>query len=254
MPEDSGLNQITTIRLPGGAEVAFVDWSDKPSYSTCDLAHGFTLQQLDMFAYTRGDQVPSAAPGGFTAASRSSTDADTNQQTPASMASTEERMIYSIKPEYMALTADATQNNVFDFTTAAPRDGTGEPVPNPVMLAWLHFRLLLTLEISQKFYQRSGLGYYNTGFGVHGSGGSMAVAAGAGRNYATSGQPSQDAVRGFVVPQYMGGQEKFNVQLNNPGGLPVNFGLSENGAVAANLLAVIRLRIYLEGLYKRPVS
>jgi len=82
----------------------------------------------------------------------------------------------------------------------------------------------------------------------------MDTAAGAGRNYATQGLPSQEAVRSYVVPQYMGGQEKFRVFVSNPGGNPVNFGNSENNAVPTNTDAVLRLRVYLEGLYKRPVS
>jgi hypothetical protein len=38
------LNTITTIRMPDGKQVAFVDWSDKPLFSTCELVHGFTRQ------------------------------------------------------------------------------------------------------------------------------------------------------------------------------------------------------------------
>lgn len=251
----TGLNTITKIRLPSGTEVAFVDWTDKPVFSTCDLAHGFTLQQLDLFAYTEGEQVPSAAPAAGPATARTATKADTNAQAPGSMASTEERLIYSIKPEVFALTGvTPQQGQPFDFNAAAPATATGDPIPNPVFLGWLNLRLLLRLEISQKFYQMSGFGYYNTGFGVNGAGGTMATAANAGRTYATPGLPSQEAVRGFVVPQYMGGQEAFTVTLANPGGQAVNFGNSENGAVNDNLAAVARIRVYLEGLYKRPVS
>jgi hypothetical protein len=52
----------------------------------------------------------------------------------------------------------------------------------------------------------------------------------------------------------MGGQEKFRVYLSNPGGGAVNFGNSENGSVDTNENAMMRVRVYLEGLYKRPVS
>mgnify|MGYP000603175695 CR=1 FL=1 len=38
----SAVNQIATMRLPNGKEVAFVDWSDKPLFSSADLRSGFT--------------------------------------------------------------------------------------------------------------------------------------------------------------------------------------------------------------------
>jgi hypothetical protein len=247
------LNTITTIRLPDGKEVAFVDWSDKPVYGTCEFVHGFTQEEIDLFGYTEGDPVPAAAPTATIL--RTATQADTIIEAPGSMASTEERMIYAIKPELFALTADpVNQQNQRDMATASAREGTGEPIPNPSMLGVLNQHLLLSLEISQKLYASSGLGYFNAGFGVHGAGGTMGLAAGAGRTYATNGLPSQEAVRSYVVPQYMGGQEKFRVFISNPGGAPVNFGISENNAVATNEDAVIRARVYLEGLYKRPVS
>ena len=56
------LNTITTLRMPDGKEVAFVDWSDKPVYSTCELVHGFTREEIDLFGYTVGDNIPTAAP------------------------------------------------------------------------------------------------------------------------------------------------------------------------------------------------
>lgn len=247
------LNTITTLRMPDGKEVAFVDWSDKPVYSVCEMVHGFTREEIDIFGYTEGGTIPTAAPTATIA--RTATEADTSLEAPGSMASTEERMVYAIKPDPMVLTAEPpNQQGQRDMNTAIATPGTGQPVPNPAMLGILNLHLLLSLQISQKVFAQSGLGYFNSGFGPHGAGGSMGTAAAAGRNYATMGLPSQEAVRSYVVPQYMGGQEKFRVFVSNPGGNPVNFGNSENGAVATNEDAVLRLRVYLEGLYKRPVS
>lgn len=248
------LNTITTIRLPDGQQVAFVDWSDKPVFSACDLVNGFSRQQIDLFGYTIGGQVPAAPPAGGTAAQRTATARDTNLAAPGSMASTEERLIYAVKPEIFALTADDPVGTRWDMDTAVERSGTGEPIPSPVMLGILNRALTLTLQITKKNYVNAGLGYFNTGFGVHGAGSTMGAAVAAGRTYATPGLPSQEAVRSYVVPQYMGGQEKFKLFLQNPGGAPVPFGQSENGAVADNTNAVANLRVYLEGLYKRPVS
>ncbi len=238
--------------MPDGEQVAFVDWSDKPVYSTIELIHGFQRQEVDFFGYTIGDPVPVTAPLPVTA--RTSNAGDTNLEAPASMASTEERMVYAIKPEIFAMSVDPEEQGRFDAQTATTNENTGEPIPNPVMLGTLNLNLLLTLEISQKRFARSGLGYFNTGFGVHGAGSTMGTAVAAGRTYATPGLPSQEAVRSYVVPQYMGGQEKFRLFITNPSGGAVNFGNSENGSVDTNVEALARIRCYLEGLYKRPVG
>ena len=244
------LNTITTIRLPDGTQVAFTDWSDKPVFSSVELCHGFTQEEIDIYGYTLGDPVPAAPPAGLAAIQRSSTDRDTNLAAPAAMASTEERLIYAIKPEVFYLRTDAPENNQVDMESATAVDGTGMPLPGPVFLAQLNRSLLLTLEISRKIFARAGFGYFNAGFGVFGWGNP----AEATRSYAVNGLPSQEAVRSYVVPHYMGGTEKFRCYLTNPSGLPVNFGNAELAAKDADTDAVARIHVYLEGLYKRPVS
>lgn len=246
-------NFITKVRLPNGTEIGFVDWSDIPLHSTCDFAHGFVLQELALFGYTEGEQVPAAAPAGVAALRRTATRFDTNGQVPGSMASTENRLVYSVKPEYFALTAEDV-GPPFNFDSAVSTPSTGEPMCNPVMLKTLQHALMLRLEVSQKFFQQAGLGYFNTGFGVLAGSSTTTGAAALGRTYANAGLPSQEAVRGFVVPTFLGGQEAFKVSVLNPQGRAVNFGNSENGAVDTNTAAVVQMRVYLEGLYKRGVS
>jgi hypothetical protein len=248
------LNMITTIRLPDGQQVGFADWGDKQLYGSGDFAHGFTQQQTTFFGYLKGQAVASAPPAGLASVPRTATDRDTNLEAPGAMASTEERLVYALKPEFYMLTADEPVNNKFNFESALPRTATGEPIPNPVALGWFFWLTLLQLKISQKEYIRAGTGYFNPGFGVFGNGGTMGLAAAAGRTYANAGLPSQEAVRAFVVPQYMGGQEKFELNLLNPTATPVNFGLSENAAVADNENAVMQIRVNVDGLYKRPVA
>jgi hypothetical protein len=48
------INQITTMRLPDGTEVAFVDWQDKPLFSSVDLLANFTDTEVDAFTYVGG--------------------------------------------------------------------------------------------------------------------------------------------------------------------------------------------------------
>lgn len=246
----SELNTITKIRLPDGSEVAFVDWSDKPVFSTVELCHGFTTQEIDIFGYTLGDPVPAAPPAGLAAIQRPSTDRDTNLAAPAAMASTEERLVYAIKPEILYLQTDAPENNTVDMETATSVDATGQPIPNAVFLGELNRACLLTLEISRKIFMRAGFGYFNSGFGPSG----FTTTGDGARSYVNNGLPSQEAVRSYVVPQYLGGTEKFRLYISNPGGLPVNFGNAEPDGAAVNTNAIARIHIYLDGLYKRPVS
>lgn len=238
------LNTITKLRYPDGREVAFVDWTDQPLFSTCDLLTGFTRQEINLFQYTVGDSVPAAFPGA-TATQRTATEGDTNLSTPGSMASTEEFLVYAIKPEVFQQQIDAPAPNP-DFTTAVPVSGTEQPTVEATRLAWLQLRLLLTLEISQKEYAHAGFGYFNTGFGVS----TLSIVS----SPATNGSPSQEAVRSFVIPQHMGGQEKFRVVLSNPGGLPVNFGNANSLDQGDNADLTLRVRVLLDGLHKRPVS
>ncbi len=71
---------------------------------------------------------------------------------------------------------------------------------------------------------------------------------------ANQGHPSQAAVRTLVVPMHIGGQENFRVRLRNPTANPVNFGADLNEPVDVNENRMVSVRVYLDGLYKRPVS
>jgi hypothetical protein len=238
------LNTITTLRLPSGKEVALVDWTDKPLFSTVDLQHGFTQQEINLFQYVVGDQVPAYSPAASTR--RTATLNDTNLSTPGAMASTEEMLVYSIRPEYFWLLNTVT--NVFTAQTV-PAGGPAIPY---APLSELHRRLVLELEVSQKVYAQARLGYYNTGFGAQAT--VAQTVNGGARTFANHGVPAQDAVRTFAIPHHIGGQEKYRVSLVNPGGGAVNFGIDASGAAIAQAFPVATITIYLDGLYKRPVS
>jgi hypothetical protein len=253
---DSTLNTITKLRLADGREVAFVDWTDQPLFSTCEYQHGATIQEMNLFNYVIGDQVPAAGPAGAITR-RTSNENDTNMAAAGSMASTEEMLVYAIKPEVLQMTLGTTRN----FTTWAITDQTGEPIPTPVCYGVLNALLKLNLEISQKVYASAGFGWFNSGFGVVNAGRSQAGDADTGRGYANNGVQSQEAVRSFVISQHIGGQEKFRVQLLNAGGVALNIGNAENNAqkldnesTGALATSMVRIRIYLDGLHKRPVS
>ena len=243
------INQMTTMRLPDGAEVAFVDWQDQPLFSTVDLLANFTDTELDAFTYVVGDRVPASANA---TVSRLATERDTNVSTPGSMASTEEMLVYAIKPEVLELrTAPGTPTDL----TSVSSVGANLPTPQIQRLANLHHALLLRLIVSQKVEQGAPLGYFNAGFGPYGTWQTVPGAAGATPTTgATQGLPSQEAVRSFVIPIHIGGQEKYRVSLVNATGAAVPSGFTTDAGGVDDPLTVHQVRIMLDGLYKRPVT
>ena len=245
-----GQSQITQVRLPDGRNVAIVDWTDKPLFSTIDLLSGYTDQEIECFTYNVSDNVSSSS---NITTRRVATERDTNVATPGGMASTEEILIYNIKVEPFEFQAAASPNTA-DATLFAT-DLPGLPIPQPQTLAILNQYSLLRLEISQKIYAEAGVAYFNTGFGPFISGARNSAAAAPGAStplaFANLGLPSAEAPRSFSIPHHIGGQEKYRVVLANPTGSTVTFNGS-SGAAAAR--TAVTLRILLEGLYKRPVS
>ena len=240
------INQITRMRLPDGSEVAFVDWGDIPLFSRAWMLDSFTDSEVNFFTYLVGETVSATS---NCAGVPTATENDTNVATAGAMAGTEEMLVYSIKPEYYAFEAGGQGNNEIDTATVAL---TGQPMVNQPSMALLHAQLLLRLEVSQKTYVEAGLGYFNTGFGPFGPMvGTPAAAALSSR--AIAGLPSQEAVRSFAMPTYIGGTEKYRVYLSLFADA-CNFGRSEAATPLDITDYLVSVRIYLEGLYKRPVS
>jgi hypothetical protein len=239
------INQITTMRLPDGTEVAFVDWQDKPLFSSVDLLANFTDTEVDAFTYVVGDEVPATVNA---TTRRLATENDTSVSTPSSMASTEEMLVYAIKPEVLESELQTPGDpNSYAFTEG------GQPAPRTNRLAVLDFYLVLRLIVSQKIEQSAPLAYFNSGFGAMAS--AMAnQSAAAVSSRGGYGLPSQEAVRSFVIPIHIGGQEKYRVTLLNARGVAVPSGQDELTPPADNTDIMHTVRIHLDGLYKRPVS
>ncbi len=253
------LNTITTVKLPDGQEVNIVDWTDRPIYSSCDLQTGFTAQEMSLFQYTVGGTVP--AFGTAPTTGRTATDRDTNVQAPGSMASTEEMLVYAIKPEISFFITD-TPNDMTTMSYFGVGVPIGFPQPTAEGLAVLGNLLMLELEISQKSYAYASLEYFNTGFGVFGRTMNALLSDGiAVQSAGNLGWPSQNAVRSFVIPHHMGSQEKYRVNLLNPSNInggAVDFGMvlsaGEEPDFDLNAGVAATIKINLDGLYKRPTA
>lgn len=246
------LNQIVKIRYADGREVALVDWTDTPLFSTIEVRHGATAEEMVFFQYTVGDPVPGYATPPIPL--RTASERDTNLAVPGAMASTEEFLIWSIRPEVFALdlldTTEPLHPASFD-DNGNPLGNLTLPTPSVKMLDVLALRCLLDLEISQKFYSKASFGYYNWGAGAFGW-----SACPSGANLGFKGLPSQEAVRRFGIPAHIGGQEKFRLSLKNPAGVPLELG---NGSSSCdddepNPNRYARIVAHFDGLYKRPTS
>jgi hypothetical protein len=241
-----GQSQITNIRLPNGSVVSLVDWTDKPLFSTIDLLSGFSDQEVEAFSYVVSDNVSSSS---NVSTRRVATEGDTNVATPGGMASTEEMLVYNIKVEPFQLQApvgDPGNATTWGFGSE------GLPIPEAQNLGILAASTLLRLEISQKIYAEAGFAYFNTGFGPFIS---TIGAANIRQTFANQGLPSAEAPRSFSIPHHIGGHEKYRVVLVNPTGAPVLFRLAGGGVPGGGQPQIaMRVRILLEGLYKRPVS
>jgi hypothetical protein len=243
-----GQSTITNIRLPNGSVVSLVDWTDKPLFSTIDLLSGFSDQEVEAFSYVVSDNVSSSS---NVTTRRVATEGDTNVATPGGMAATEEMLVYNIKVEPFQLRApDLTSSGnatLWDF------EAEGLPVPEAQNLGILAASTLLRLEISQKIYAEAGFAYFNTGFGPFIS---TIGAANIRQTFANQGLPSAEAPRSFSIPHHIGGHEKYRVVLVNPTGAPVLFRYANGGLPQGptDPRIAMRVRILLEGLYKRPVS
>lgn len=239
-------DQITTLRMPNGTEVQFVDWQDMPLYSTADLLSGWSDEEVTLFTYVEGDRVSTTSNA---TTRRTATKRDTNMATPGSAAGTEEMLVYSIKPEIFELQTDG--DPATDVATSAIR-AVGQPQPRAINLGRLHDTCTLRLIVSQKIMHEAGFGYYNNGFGtqVQVQGGALIAAT---RTYASQGFQSQEAVRSFAIPIHVGGTEKYRVVIVNPTGATVNW--TDEAATPASVAAIVlKARVYLDGLYKRPVA
>lgn len=236
------LNQITKVRLADGREVAIVDWTWRPLYSTIDTLTSWTDLELRAFVYSGGDPITIST--NMTVRETASL-MHTNVKTPAQMDSQEEMLVYAIQIE-MYLMAEGDGAIESDLAVGGLLVSPFNGFPGPMSV--LHQQCIGELEVSEKEYQQGSIGRFPTGFGVFGS-----VSTGSdvqiGQN--NNGLPSNEAVEMFPVPVHIGATENYAFILYNPQGTAVVY-RDLTGAEIAD--AVMRLRINLLGLHKRPAG
>jgi hypothetical protein len=238
------LNQLTKIRLADGREVLIVDWTWRPLYSTVDTLTGWTDMELRAFTYSVGDPITVSA---NMTVRETATLMHTNIKTPAEMDSQEEMLVYAIQIEMYAMAEDTAASEIqADLSIGGVLAAPTPLFPNFISI--LHQQCIGELEISQKEYQQGSLGRFPAGFGIFGN---LSTGSDITVGQFTNSSPSYEALDMFPVPVHIGSTEKYAFIVHNPMGRAVTY---RDGAGAEVATAVMRLRINLHGLHKRPAG
>lgn len=233
------MSSFNSVRLPDGTEVSLAEWLHQPVWSTCEFDNAAAID-LRLFNYTRGGTVSSV---GLT--KRQATDEDTNLVKKKAMNQDEALICFAITYEVFGLSAaqDASSLNVAPIPTIQSADlrrlqrdlqfellvGAGIKKPQVgVPFAWLH--------------QSIGPNYFASGDAGTGTVTRIDVATG-GRIFAQN----QEQLR---LPVYIGGFGE-NARPGNSMFFQAKLYNAYNGAITG-LSQDCRIRIYLDGLRKRP--
>lgn len=239
------------LRGHDGQEVAFVDFQDRPLYSTADFLNGWSDEEVEFFQYRKGERV--AGTSNITT-SRTATERDTNIAVKGQMSGTQEGFVFSIQPEIFLFNTDA--EDPVNATTWTVDGSIGLPFPRAVHLATLAAFCTMKLTTAKQVVHQVGFGMHNTGagavtFGSY-SGGSLVEAE---RSLGNQGVPGHGSVRSFAVPFHIAQNATFSVTLQNPTGRTINW-LDESDSPAPSAIenALIQIRVNLGGFFKRGVT
>lgn len=236
--------QVREVILPDGQKVVPADWtSAEPLWSTIEVSAGqFPL--LRAFSYSAGADVPGSI------GPRIATDCDTNLQGQGSVLPENEELIcYNLAIEVFKL-GTALSTDYFP-------DADNPEVPLPDMLR-MQRDLVITFKIAAiKEYTHATMGYFPAGTGVAYamSGGLTKISSGqTGVAVANNGSPSPADVRVFSSPLYVAGGESFSIDVSAGPGEVVGLNLAPDTAEAPQSPGRMRMRMFLDGLRRRPVA
>lgn len=234
---------IREIRLPDGTNLKIDEWIHWPSFSTIEFA-AYSKINLRAFSYIAGQQVPSE---GLT--KRTADDADTNSTVRNRTNQDEALVIYAATYEAFGLSAAA----------ADPRIAPADAVVLAARVPQVSRHNLLALQRSLLFELFVGANVnkpqarvpfsripQSVGPVVHGTT-IASVAAGptltlGAADYGTAGRVSSTNQWRWEIPVYIESDRVFYVKVSSPEG------------ALADVNQDIRLRIWLDGMKRRPVA
>lgn len=236
------MTQLYQIRLPNGCMVAPGDYTAaEPLYSTIEVAPGaFTI--LSAFSYGRGGDVPGSV------GPRASNYADTNLEGEGNrLPENEEIFIYSLAIEVFML-------GVEDTNEAIPP----AQAPDMSLLNMLRLQRDLFVETrigtDAKRYTHAPMSWFPGGTGAYQWNAGALTPAGTGYMAGSNGMPNTYDARQLASPLHIDGGETFGVDVKPGPGQVVGLNLDQTPPVAGTVQGRARLRIFLEGLRRRPMA
>lgn len=238
------MSQLYQIRLPNGQMVAPGDWTvAEPLYSTVEVAPGpFTV--LTAFSYGRGQDVPGSV------GPRQSNYADTNLEGEgARLPENEEIFVYTLAVEVFLLGEEVG-------TAVTP------PSTAPFISIWNMLRLQRDLLVmtrigaDAKRYTHAPLSFFPGGTGVlqYTAGGLTPLAVPTGFANGNNGGVATYDARQFASPLHVAGGETFGVDITAGPGQVEGLDLDQTPSAPTVVQGRARLRIFLEGLRRRPIA
>jgi hypothetical protein len=236
---------IQKIKLPNGQTFNIEEWLHWPIFSTVEARAGVSVN-LNAFSYVVGQNVPRVS-----LPARQATYSDTNQVARSRMNHDEAMIVFSMTYEHFAIEAAQgaiAPNSVFPVP---PLDMSAlAPVLSGTNLAKLRRDLIISLLVGagiSKPMASSPLSYLGQGIGAAawGSGDALAIATGGATalnlNYATGGVLGPKNQRLWSLPVMIEADRVMKVSIKSPAG-------------AVDVNQDWSLRLYLDGLKKRPVA
>lgn len=235
---------IEKIRMPDGSEVIIDEWISIPRYSTIEFGDDVDVN-LRAFTYVVGSRVPQQGtiPAAFT--NRNATETDTNQTTRTRINHDQAYLAYSLTYEVFALD-DATIPDGSPTGTLV----AGAPVVAALNLRRLQRDLLISLTIGaniDKPQARFPFSWMGQGPGAPAYTSGDVVSAGVAFSYGTGGgRPSPKNQRSWRLPVWIASDRVFYVQVASK--------RSPRDATTPRHTQAIRLRLYIDGLNRRPIA
>lgn len=245
---------IKNVRLPqrmGGGEFNLEEWLHWPLYSAVEAQAGVAID-LRCFSYVVGQNVPQA--GAISSGARTATPSDTNQVARSRINHDEAFVAFSLTYEHWALEGTTNSDSVFP---APPLDDAAvAPILRGTNLRIFQREMMMELFVGaniSKPMASAPFSYYGQGIGAvgYGSGDALTIANGGATslnlNYGTGGCIMPENQRRWHLPVQIDPDRVMYVRLRTPAGA-----LAQGGM--ADVDQDYRLKVYLDGLKRRPVA
>lgn len=230
---------IREIRLPDGTNLKLDEWVHYPVFSTIEFA-ARTKLSLKAFSYTVGQQIPSQG-----LPKRQADEGDTNQVVRGRTNADEALVVYSLTYETFGLSDAATSPAV--YPAVAPFAAVA-PATSRHNLLSIQRSMLVELFVGaninkpqlrvpmSRIAQSIGPMFHGTTLATFG----LTPALG-GTDLGTAGRLSANNQWRLEIPIYIESDRVFNVRFSTPEAL-------------ADLNQDLRLRVFLDGMKRRPVA